>query len=323
MPRHRHHPKPNHPKPRRTGRRGAVALAVALPLLVGACTATAGETPPATSEVVAAPDRQSLDAKIEALEAQYATRIGVTAVDPATGAVYSHRGDERFAMCSTFKAYASAAVLRKIEDGSTSLDKTVVIEPGDLVENSPVTAAAVGTPMTLGQIAEAALTRSDNTAGNYLLREIGGPQAITALARDLGDESTRLDRWETELNTAFRGDPRDTTTPTGLAQGFRALLLDDALDAASRDQLLDWMRASKTSDKRMRAGLPPGWTTADKTGGGGFGTANDAGVAWSPDGSPVVLAVLTDSLTNQEDAQGNNQAIADTTAAVIEGLTAP
>lgn len=296
---------------------------MALPLLVGACTATAGETPPATSEVVAAPDRQSLDAKIEALEAQYATRIGVTAVDPATGAVYSHRGDERFAMCSTFKAYASAAVLRKIEDGSTSLDKTVVIEPGDLVENSPVTAAAVGTPMTLGQIAEAALTRSDNTAGNYLLREIGGPQAITALARDLGDESTRLDRWETELNTAFRGDPRDTTTPTGLAQGFRALLLDDALDAASRDQLLDWMRASKTSDKRMRAGLPPGWTTADKTGGGGFGTANDAGVAWSPDGSPVVLAVLTDSLTNQEDAQGNNQAIADTTAAVIEGLTAP
>ncbi|MFE5703983.1 class A beta-lactamase [Rhodococcus koreensis] len=315
---HRHHP-----KPRCTGRRGAVALALALPLLVGACTATAEQTLPTTSEVAALPDQQSLDAKIEALEAQYATRIGVTAVYPATGAVYSHRGDERFAMCSTFKAYASAAVLRKIEDGSTALDKTVVIEPGDLVENSPVTTAAVGTPMTLGQIAEAALTQSDNTAGNYLLREIGGPQAVTALARDLGDESTRLDRWETELNTAFRGDPRDTTTPTGLARGFRALLLDDALDAASRDQLLEWMRASKTSDKRMRAGLPPGWTAADKTGGGGFGTANDAGVAWSPDGSPIVLAVLTDSLTNQEDAQGNNQAIADTTAAVIESVTTP
>ncbi|MEN0139728.1 MAG: class A beta-lactamase [Rhodococcus sp. (in: high G+C Gram-positive bacteria)] len=312
----------NHPKRRHTGRRGAVALALALPLLAGACTATAEQALPATSEAPA-PDHQSLDAKIEALEAQYTTRIGVTAVDPETGAVYSHRGDERFAMCSTFKAYASAAVLRKIEDGSASLDQTVTIEPGDLVENSPVTAAAVGTPMTLGQIAEAALTQSDNTAGNYLLREIGGPQAITALARDVGDESTRLDRWETELNTAFRGDPRDTTTPTGLAQGFRALLLGDALDAASRDQLLDWMRASKTSDKRMRAGLPPGWTAADKTGGGGFGTANDAGVAWSPDGSPVVLAVLTDSLTNQEDAQGNNSAIADTTAAVIAGLTAP
>ncbi|MGV9870659.1 class A beta-lactamase [Rhodococcus koreensis] len=315
---HRHHPKPSC-----TGRRGAVALALALPLLVGACTATAEQTLPTTSEVAALPDQQSLDAKIEALEAQYATRIGVTAVDPATGAVYSHRGDERFAMCSTFKAYASAAVLRKIEDGSTALGKTVVIEPGDLVENSPVTAAAVGTPMTLGQIAEAALTQSDNTAGNYLLREIGGPQAVTALARDLGDESTRLDRWETELNTAFRGDPRDTTTPTGLARGFRALLIDDSLDAASRDQLLEWMGASKTSDKRMRAGLPPGWTAADKTGGGGFGTANDAGVAWSPDGSPIVLAVLTDSLTNQEDAQGNNEAIADTTAAVIEGVTAP
>ncbi|MFC9839114.1 class A beta-lactamase [Rhodococcus sp. NPDC127530] len=317
MPTHR-----NHPKPRRTGRRGAVALALALPLLLGACTATAEHAQPTTS-VAAVPDRRSLDATIDALEAQYSTRIGVTAVNPATGEVYSHRGDERFAMCSTFKAYASAAVLRKTEDGSTSLDKTVVIEPGDLVENSPVTAAAVGTPMTLGQIAEAALTQSDNTAGNYLLREIGGPQAVTALARDVGDGSTRLDRWETELNTAFRDDPRDTTTPNGLAQGFRALLLGDALDAASRDQLLEWMRASKTSDKRMRAGLPAGWTAADKTGGGGFGTANDAGVAWSPDGAPVVLAILTDSLTNQEGAQGNNQAIADTTATVIEGLTAP
>jgi beta-lactamase class A len=293
-----------------------------LPVLAGACTATAEQAPP-TPSVATAPDLQSLDAKIDALEARYSTRIGVAAVNPATGEVYSHRGDERFAMCSTFKAYASAAILRKVEDGSTSLDDTVVVEPGDLVENSPVTAAAVGTPMTLGQIAEAALTQSDNTAGNYLLREIGGPQAITALARDVGDESTRLDRWETELNTAFRGDPRDTTTPDGLAQGVRALLLEDALDAASRDRLLDWMRSSKTSDKRMRAGLPPGWTAADKTGGGGFGTANDAGVVWSPQGDPIVLTILTDSLTDQEDAQGNNQAIADSTAAVIAGLATP
>ncbi|MFC0451342.1 class A beta-lactamase [Rhodococcus jostii] len=313
----------DHPKPRLTGtgRRGIYALALALPLLVGACTATAEHAQPPTS-VATAPDLRSLDAKIDELEARYSTRIGVTAVDPTTGVTYSHRGDERFAMCSTFKAYASAAVLRATEDGSASLDKAIVIEPADLVENSPVTAAAAGTPMSLGQIAEAALTQSDNTAGNYLLREIGGPAAITALARDLGDESTRLDRWETELNTAFRGDPRDTTTPNGLTQGVRALLLGDALDTASREQLLDWMRASKTSDKRMRAGLPPGWTAADKTGGGGFGTANDAGVAWTPDGDPIVLTILTDSLTNQEDAQGNNQAIADTTAAVIEGLTA-
>ncbi|MBC2638044.1 MULTISPECIES: class A beta-lactamase [unclassified Rhodococcus (in: high G+C Gram-positive bacteria)] len=312
----------NHPKRRRIGRRGFSALALALPVLAGACTATAEQAPPTTSAATA-PDVQSLDAKIDALEARYSTRIGVAAVNTATGEVYSHRGEERFAMCSTFKAYASAAVLRKVEDGTISLDDTVVVEPGDLVENSPVTAAAVGTPMTLGQIAEAALTQSDNTAGNYLLREVGGPQAITALARDVGDESTRLDRWETELNTAFRGDPRDTTTPNGLAQGVRALLLRDVLDAASRDQLLDWMRSSKTSDKRMRAGLPPGWSAADKTGGGGFGTANDAGVVWSPEGDPIALTILTDSLTDQEDAQGNNQAIADSTAAVIDGLTAP
>lgn len=269
------------------------------------------------------PELPSLDTKLDALEARYSTRIGVTAIDPATGQIYQHRGDERFALCSTFKTYAAAEVLRRTRAGTSSLDKPVLVEPGDLVENSPVTAAAVGTPMTLRQIAEAALTRSDNTAGNYLLEEIGGPPAITSLAREIGDESTRLDRWETELNSALRGDPRDTSTPKELADGYQALLLGDALGSPERAQLVDWMRASKTSDKRIRAGLPDGWTAAAKSGAGRFGTVNDAGVAWDRDGNPLVLAILTDSLTNQEDAQGNNQVVADTTAAVVEAMTSP
>ncbi|MFC7448626.1 class A beta-lactamase [Rhodococcus daqingensis] len=315
-----------HPNSQRgsIGHHGArtLALALALPLLLGGCTAAAHH-PVSDTPVVATPELQSLDTKLDALEARFSTRIGVTAIDPATGRIYQHRGDERFALCSTFKTYAAAEVLRRTRAGTSSLDKTVLVEPGDLVENSPVTAAAVGTPMTLRQIAEAALTRSDNTAGNYLLEEIGGPPAITSLAREIGDESTRLDRWETELNSALRGDPRDTSTPNDLADGYRALLLGDALGSAERAQLADWMRASKTSDKRIRAGLPEGWTAAAKSGAGRFGTVNDAGVAWDRDGNPLVIAILTDSLTNQEDAQGNNQVVADTTAAVVAGMTAP
>ncbi|MCQ4120049.1 class A beta-lactamase [Rhodococcus tibetensis] len=315
------------PRPTRLPR-SAYALALALPLLLGACTdiaESAAPTTPAPSapQAVSAEQFAFLDSSIGALEARYSTRIGVTALDPATGAVYRHRGDERFALCSTFKTYAAAEVLRRTSAGTSSLDKTVPVDAADLVENSPVTSAAVGTSMTLAQLAEAALTRSDNTAGNLLLTEIGGPQAITSLARDIGDDTTRLDRWETELNTALRGDPRDTSTTNGLAEGYRALLLGDELEPAHRQQLLDWMRASTTSDTRIRAGLPPGWSAADKTGTGRFGTANDAGVVWDPEGNPLVLVILTDSSTNQEAAQPNNEAVAETTSAVIGALTAP
>ncbi|MGW6375863.1 class A beta-lactamase [Rhodococcus sp. NPDC055112] len=317
MTRLRVQPKPGHA----ARRRGAFALALTLPLLLGACTAAADHPAPVTS-VTPTPELRSLDATLDTLEAQYSTRIGVTAIDPASGRTYRHRGEEPFALCSTFKTYAAAEVLRRTVTGASSLEEPVMVDPDDLVENSPVTAAAVGTTMPLRQLAEAALTRSDNTAGNYLLEEIGGPPSVTALARDIGDESTRLDRWEPELNTALRGDPRDTSTPNGLAEGYRALIVGDALGSAERAQLVDWMRASKTSDKRIRAGLRPGWTAAAKSGAGSFGTVNDAGVVWDQDGTPLVLAILTDSLTNQVDAQGNNQAVADTAAAVVEALSA-
>jgi beta-lactamase class A len=166
--------------------------------------------------------------------------------------------------------------------------------------------------MSMSEICDAALTRSDNTAGNALLRQIGGPEALTSFARTLGDDQTRLDRWEPELNEALPGDPRDTTTPRALGIGYRRLLIDDALEPPSRDRLLSWMQANITSSKRFRAGLPPGWTSADKTGAGGFGTTNDAGLLIGPSGQRVLLAVLTRSSSNRTDSEPLNNAIADT-----------
>ena len=79
--------------------------------------------------------------------------------------------------------------------------------------------------MTLDELCQAALQVSDNTAGNLLLKTIGGPSAITAFARSIGDPSSRLDRWETELNSAVPGDARDTSTPEALGGGYRDLLV--------------------------------------------------------------------------------------------------
>jgi beta-lactamase class A len=132
-------------------------------------------------------------------------------------------------MCSTFKGYASARVLQMVENGELTLDHKVFVDPAEIVANSPRTQPRAGSDMTLDELCQAALQVSDNTAGNLLLKTIGGPSAITAFARSIGDPSSRLDRWETALNAAVPGDPRDTSTPEALGGGYRTLLTGDAL----------------------------------------------------------------------------------------------
>lgn len=214
-------------------------------------------------------------------------------------------------------------MLQLADTGNLALDTAIPVEAADIVENSPVCETRVGDPMTLPEICAAALVNSDNTAGNLLLRQIGGPRAITAFARTVGDPQSRLDRWEPELNAALPGDPRDTTTPRGLAHGYRELLTGPALAARSRARLEDWMRANVTSGQRFRAGLPPGWTSADKTGAGDYGSTNDAGLLLGPDGQRVAAAVLTRSRTDRPDAPALNDAIADSVRAVLRGFGHP
>ena len=146
--------------------------------------------------------------------------------------------------------------------------------------------------MTLAELCEAAMTRSDNTAGNLILRSLGGPAFATAFARSLGDKMTRLDRWETDLNEATPGDPRDTTTPSAMAPLLRKLLLEKQLSRKSREQLIAWLVANTTGDARLRAGLPSDRRIADKTGTGERGTANDIAAIWPPQRKPFVVSVF-------------------------------
>ena len=225
---------------------------------------------------------------LAALETDTGGRLGVMALDTASGRQVAHRAQERFALCSTFKVLAAAAVLR---DGTASLGQRVRYRREDLVTYSPVTGKHVTEGMTVGELCAAALQYSDNTAGNLLIDRLGGPAAVTAYARSIGDASFRLDRRETELNTAIPGDPRDTGTPGSMARNLQRLLLGDALPPAGRAQLEAWMRGNTTGATRIRAGVPGGWAVADKTGAGDYGVVNDIGIAWPPDRAPIVLAI--------------------------------
>lgn len=216
-------------------------------------------------------------------------RLGVAVLDTGTGRAAGWRQDERFPMASTFKLVLAGWMLERVDRGQEALANRVHYEASALVPHSPVTEKHTGAGgITVGELCEATVTLSDNTAANLLLARHGGPAGFTAFVRALGDTHTRLDRNEPGLNEALTGDPRDTTTPLAMLQTMRRLVLGDALSPASRAILTQWLVDSKTGDKRLRAGVP-GWKVGDKTGTGANGSSNDVGVLWPPGGGAPVL----------------------------------
>jgi beta-lactamase class A len=238
---------------------------------------------------------------LAALEARLGGRLGVAVLDAGSGRRLAHRGGERFPLTSTFKFLAAGHVLARVDRGEERLDRVVAYTKDDLVTYSPVTGQQAA--MSLGALCDAAVTLSDNTAGNLLLDSFGGPAGLTAWLRGLGDDVTRLDRRETALNEARPGDPRDTTTPEAMLGLMQALLLGGALAAASRAQLADWLVGCRTGDRRLRAGVPAGWRVGDKTGSGGNGTANDIGILWPPGRAPILVAAYSTGSTAPEEAR--------------------
>jgi beta-lactamase class A len=269
---------------------------------LAALPALAAQTPAGAASAVRL--TSGISRGIIALEARSGGRLGVAALDTRTGATFDHRGDERFALCSTFKALVAGLVLARVDQGKERLDRRVTYGKAALVSHSPVTEKHVGDGMTIGALCEATMTLSDNAAANLLLDTFGGPPALTAFVRTLGDKVTRLDRREPELNVVEPGEQRDTTSPRAMLGALRALTLGAALSPASRQQMTAWLVANQTGDKRLRAGLPAGWKVGDKTGSWGdgrIGTTNDIAVIWPPGRAPLLITAYLSRSTVDDD----------------------
>jgi beta-lactamase class A len=248
----------------------------------------------------------AFETRMMAIEQASGGRLGVAILDTAAREQVGHRAHERFPMCSTFKVLAVGAVLARIDQVKEQLDRIVRFTKKEIVPYSPATEKRIGIEgMTIRELCAAAMTLSDNTAANLLLASIGGPSAVTAFARTLGDDITRLDRIEPDLNEAFPGDPRDTSTPIAMLSNLRALTVGNALSAASRDQLTDWLLQNQTGDKRLRAGLPVEWKVGDKTGSGERGTTNDLAIVWPPQHDPVFVSVYLTGATGDGDQRNS------------------
>ncbi|MFD0355271.1 class A beta-lactamase [Streptomyces sp. NPDC127110] len=259
------------------------------------------------------------------LEREHGARLGVYALETDTGRTVTHRADELFPMCSVFKTLAAAAVLRDLDHDGSFLARRIHYTQAD-IERSGYSewtkrAEHLANGLTIGELCEVSITYSDNTAANLLLRELGGPAAVTRFARSLGDRVTRLDRWEPELNSAEPDRTTDVTTPRAIARTYARLVLGDALGRADRGLLTGWLCANTTSSARFREGLPAEWRLGDKTGGGSYGTNNDVGVVWRPHGAPLVLAVLTTKPA--QDAKADDALVSRTARTLAEAFPDP
>ncbi|MFF1909806.1 class A beta-lactamase [Kitasatospora sp. NPDC058218] len=312
---------------RRPSRRAVLALgagtALASVVSTGGPAHAAGASPGGASTTRASTTRALTTRALADLEREHGARLGVFARNTVTGRSVEYRADERFPICSVHKTLTAAAVLRDLDRDGEFLARRIRYTARDVTDAgyAPLT----GTPehlahgMTVAELCAAAIGHSDNAADNLLLRELGDPTAITRFCRSIGDHLTRLDRWEPALNSAEPGRATDTTSPAAIGRSHQKLVLGDALTPRDRQQLTAWLLANTTGAARLRAGLPGDWTLADKTGTGDYGTTNDVGIAWTRDGTPVVLAVL--STQRDADAPADEPLLARTAALLADALT--
>ncbi len=239
---------------------------------------------------------QTLPAALAQIEAQNHCRLGVAVLDTLTGETAGHRADERFTMCSSFKFLLVADILQRIDQKKEALASQLPIPPKPLLSHSPLTEPHAGRTMSIQDLCAAALTQSDNTAANLLLAHIGGPAAYTSFCRSLGDQVTRLDRTEPDLNLSAPNDPRDTASPNATVANLRTALLGRTLTPSSRTQLTRWIVETQTGLHRLRAGLPQSWRGGDRTGSNGESISNDIAILYPPNNRPplLVAAYLTE-----------------------------
>ncbi|MFZ9394433.1 MAG: class A beta-lactamase [Erythrobacter sp.] len=235
-----------------------------------------------------------LSARLRILEAASGGTLGVALLNTASGEMIGHNRTLRFGHCSSFKLSLAAMVLWLEQIGELDSIESLRWKEADLLPVSPFTSARLQEGATLRELAQAAQMLSDNTAANLLLARIGGPERLNTFWRQIGDNVSRLDRIEPELNQVPVGELRDSTTPEAMCRTVAALCFGDVLGPAAQAELRQWLAGTQTGLRRVRAGLPAGWQAGDKTGTSlwpGMGSLYvDIGFAQPPDRAPLAFA---------------------------------
>jgi len=254
---------------------------------------------------------------LDALETSFGGKIGVYAIDTANNHQIQYHAYERFPIQSTFKVMAVASILKQSMKDNRLLQQKIILKKQDLVVWSPITEKNVNSGMTISELCAAALMYSDNTAANLIMKKLGGPSAVTAFARTIGDNTFQIDSFEPELNSS-PDNLDDTSTPKAMGESLKKLTLGNILEQPQREKLVTWMRGNTTGDTRIRAGIPKGWIVADKTG-TGDSISNDVAIIWPPKCAPIVVAIYT--IQKTKDTARRDDIVASTTRILMNDFS--
>lgn len=257
----------------------------------------------------------AIDKQLIALEQQHHIKIGVYAQDTNNGNLIAFHANDLFPFQSTCKFIGVSALLTS---NKPILKKKVRIKPQELIFWHPISGQYVNQYVSLETLAEGAISYSDNPAINRIIHELGGLKAINQFAHDIGNTSFKLNHYESNLNSNPY-EIADTSTPKDMALSVQKVLLNNRLTHKNKALLLKWMQNNTTGYRRIRSGVPLGWSVADKTGSGDWGVANDIGISWSPTCKPIVLSIFT--MGNRSNAKPNDDAVAQITKTIFEAFT--
>jgi beta-lactamase class A len=282
----------------------------------------------------AVPAPQYIQQRIQDLGRTFSGRVGIAVRSVDDNWSTGWKADELYPQQSVSKLWVSITALDAVDKGRVSLDDKVTLTRSDLtVFHQPIRSLILdgGYTTSLGDLMFKAITTSDNTANDKLMRSVGGPDAVRNMiaAKHLG--AIRFYNGERALQSKIAGliwspsysignaffdardalprsvrqaafnryieDPYDGAAPSAIAAALARLKRGELLSPDSTGRLLDIMGHTKTGANRLKGGLEPGWSLSHKTGtgqelGGVQAGYNDIGILTAPDGRSYSVAVM-------------------------------
>jgi len=345
------------------GRRFGLALACAAITQVAASAAVQPKAPPAPAKpkpasqppVVAAP--ADLRQQLTGLGRNFDGKVGIAVVSLNDGWEIDWNANTLFPQQSCSKLWVAITAMDAVDRGKVSLDQPVTLTPADLtLFHQPIREKVLATgsyTTTLGSLLFQAITESDNTANDKLMRAVGGAPAVRAMIARKGLGSIRFYNGERALQSKTAGmpwkqsyslgsafwdaraalpvktrtaafkrylaSPYDGASPHAIADALAALKKGELLQPASSEKLLSIMGQTRTGGMRVKAALAPGWDWNHKTGTGQelqgrIAGLNDIGLLTAPDGSVYAMAIMVVANKSDGSAQEIMRAV---TKAVI------
>ena len=301
-----------------------------------ACSRNAPATISDSTNRVNSPIAKTKDAQNQELQRQLAQiasaakgNVGAAALVLETGESVSLNPHDHFPMQSVYKLPIGMAVMEQVDAGKIKLDQKVRVTKNDFVgagQHSPIRDKNPnGAEISVSELLRYAISESDGTASDVLMKLAGGPGAVQAYLTELKITDMIVLNTEKEIGQDWQTQYRNWASPEAAVALLRALFERQGLSESSQALLLKYMIESTPGQKRLKGLLPAGTVVAHKTGTSGAqngitAATNDIGIITLPNGKHMAIAVFVSD--SPEDEATREGVIAKIAKAVWEKLAA-